>query len=41
VNILGIGTENLIKVSTTKNGDMDALALDKAIWKVQKNGGIS
>jgi sulfinoalanine decarboxylase len=41
VNILGIGTENLIKVSTTKNGDMDALALDKAIWKVQKNGGIA
>jgi sulfinoalanine decarboxylase len=41
VNILGIGTENLIKVPTTKNGEMDALALDKAIGKVQKNDGIA
>jgi hypothetical protein len=39
--ILGIGTDNLIKVPTTKNGEMDASALDKAIWKVQKNGGIT
>lgn len=41
VNILGIGTENLIKVPITKNGEMDALALDKAIGKVQKNDGIA
>ncbi len=40
-NILGIGAEHLIKVPTTKNGEMDALALDKAIQKVQKNGGIA
>lgn len=38
-NILGIGTEHLIKVSTTENGEMDVLALDEAIQKVQKNGG--
>ncbi|RUA05333.1 MAG: pyridoxal-dependent decarboxylase [Gammaproteobacteria bacterium] len=40
-NILGIGTEHLIKVPTNKNAKMDVLALDKAIQKVQKNGGIA
>ncbi len=39
-NILGIGVEHLIKVPTTKNGEMDISALDKSIHKIQKNGGM-
>ncbi|SMN00489.1 Group II decarboxylase family protein [uncultured Candidatus Thioglobus sp.] len=41
VNILGIGTEHLIKIPTLDNGQMDSTALDKAIESVVKNGGIA
>lgn len=40
-NILGIGTEHLIKVPTLDNGKMDTLALARAIEDVQQKGGIA
>ncbi|KAA0445298.1 MAG: PLP-dependent decarboxylase [Candidatus Thioglobus sp.] len=40
-NILGIGTDNLIKVPTDNNGEMDILALEKAIQNTQNSGGIA
>ncbi len=39
-NILGIGTEHLIKIPTLDSGEIDILALEKAIESVQKNDGI-
>ncbi|MBE8189687.1 MAG: PLP-dependent decarboxylase [Candidatus Thioglobus sp.] len=40
-NILGIGTENLIKINTLENGSIDVKLLQKEIKKVEKNGGIA
>lgn len=38
-NILGIGTDNLIKIPTLDDGRMDVLALDLAIKNTIKQGG--
>ncbi|WP_428087002.1 pyridoxal phosphate-dependent decarboxylase family protein [Candidatus Thioglobus sp.] len=40
-NILGIGTQNLIKVPTLDSGEMDTSALDEKIESIQKEGGIA
>ncbi len=40
-NILGIGTQHLIKIQTTDKGGMDISALDDAIRAVQKKGGTA
>lgn len=39
-NILGVGTDNLIKVATTNTGQMDILALEKSLQKAKKQGGV-
>ncbi len=41
VNILGIGTDHLIKIATLDNGQINTLALDKAIDDVRRGGGIA
>ncbi|SMN11476.1 Aromatic-L-amino-acid decarboxylase [uncultured Candidatus Thioglobus sp.] len=41
VNILGIGTEHLIKIPTLDSGEMDSIALDSAIQKVTNNEGTA
>ncbi len=40
INILGIGTNNLIKISTTNDNSIDMIALEKAILEVIDKGGI-
>ncbi len=39
-NILGIGTERLIKIPTLEHGEMDTAALNDAIEKIQQTGGL-
>ena len=39
-NILGIGTDHLIKVPVNKQGQMDMSALENVLIEVQDNGGI-
>ncbi len=40
VNILGIGSNNLIKIPTFENGSIDTTALEKSIQTTQNKGGI-
>lgn len=39
-NILGIGTDHLIKIPTLDNGQINTLALNEAIQTIQQNGGV-
>lgn len=39
-NILGLGTEQLVKVPLNPRGEMEIAALEKAIAKVEKEGGL-
>ncbi|MEN8136401.1 MAG: pyridoxal-dependent decarboxylase [Thermodesulfobacteriota bacterium] len=39
-NILGIGTEHLIKIAANSSGQMDVAALEEAILACRKSGGI-
>lgn len=39
-NILGIGSDHLVKVDLTKSGEMDITALERALQRIVKENGI-